>query len=46
MISDVKIKNGYLSKDSLPLKKVPTQDALAMACAAQRINGSYVRDTR
>jgi hypothetical protein len=46
MISDVKIKNGYLSKDSLPLKTVPTQEALAMACAAQRINGSYVRDTR
>lgn len=46
MISDVKIRNGYLSKDALPLKTVSTQDALAMACAAQRINGSYVKDTR
>ena len=46
MISDVKIKNGYLSKDSLPLKTVPTQEALAMAVAAQRINGAYIKDTR
>ena len=46
MISDVKIKNGYLSKDSLPLKTVPTQEALAMAVAAQRINGAYLKDTR
>jgi hypothetical protein len=33
-------------KEVLPLKTVLTQDALAMACAAQRINGSYVKDTR
>ena len=46
MISDVKIKNGYLSKDSLPLKTVPTQEALAFAVAAQRINNGYVKDTR
>jgi hypothetical protein len=46
MISDVKIKNGYLSKDSIPLKTVPTQEALAMAVAAQRINGAYIKDTR
>jgi|TARA_B110000977_G_scaffold3075_1_gene4212 hypothetical protein len=46
MISDVKIKNGYLSKDSLALKTVPTQEALAMAVAAQRINGAYIKDTR
>ena len=46
MISDVKIKNGYLSKDALPLKTVPTQEALAMAVAAQRINKGYVKDTR
>ena len=45
MISDVKIKNGYLSKDALPLKTVPTQEALAMAVAAQRINGAYIKDT-
>ena len=46
MISDVKIKNGYLSKDALPLKTVPTQEALAFAVAAQRINNGYVKDTR
>ena len=46
MISDVKIKNGFLSKDTLPLKTVPTQEALAMAVAAQRINKGYVKDTR
>ena len=46
MISDVKIKNGFLSKDALPLKTVPTQEALAMAVAAQRINGAYIKDTR
>ena len=45
-ISDNKIKNGFVSKDSLPLKKVSTQEALAVACAAQRINGGYVKDTR
>jgi len=28
------------------LKTVPTQEALAMAVAAQRINGGYVKDTR
>ena len=46
MISDVKIKNGFLNKDSLPLKTVPTQEALAMAVAAQRINRAYIKDTR
>ena len=46
MISDVKIRNGYLSKDALPLKTVPTVEALAMACAMQRINKGYVKDTR
>ena len=46
MISDIKIKNGYLGKDALPLKTLPTQEALAMAVAAQRINGGYIKDTR
>lgn len=36
----------FKNKEVLPLKTVSTQDALAMACAAQRINGSYVKDTR
>jgi hypothetical protein len=30
----------------VPLKTVPTQEALAIAVAAQRINGSYIKDTR
>ena len=38
--------NGFVSKDSVPLKTVSTQEALAYACAAQRINGAYVKDTR
>ena len=46
MISDVKIRNGYLSKDALPLKTVPTQEALVFAVAAQRINKGYIKDTR
>lgn len=37
---------GFVSKDSVPLKTVSTQEALAYACAAQRINGAYVKDTR
>jgi len=36
----------FTTKDKLPLKTVSTQDALAIACAAQRINGSYIKDTR
>jgi hypothetical protein len=34
------------TKDRVPLKTVSTQEALAVACAAQRINGGYVKDTR
>ena len=37
---------SFKNKEVLPLKTVSTQEALAMACAAQRINGSYVKDTR
>ena len=40
------VKNGYTHKDAVPLKTVSTQEALAVACAAQRINGGYVKDTR
>jgi len=29
-----------------PMKTVSTQEALAVACAAQRINGIYIKDTR
>tara|TARA_E500000178_G_C17036509_1_gene763708 strand:+ start:6493 stop:7179 length:687 start_codon:yes stop_codon:yes gene_type:complete len=31
---------------ALPLRTVPTQDALALACAAHRINKGYVKETR
>ena len=42
-------KNGYvasLATRALPLKTVSTQEALAVSCAAYRINGSYIKDTR
>jgi len=34
------------TKGRVPLKTVPTQEALALACAALRINGGYIKDTR
>jgi len=40
------VKNGYVHKDRVPLRTVSTQEALAVAVAAQRINGGYVKDTR
>ena len=40
------VKNGYRHPDAVPMKTVSTQEALAVACAAQRINGGYVKDTR
>ena len=40
------VKNGYRHPDAVPLKTVNTQEALAMAVAAQRINNGYVKDTR
>ena len=40
------VKGGWTHPDSIPLKTVSTQDALAIACAAQRINGTYIKDTR
>ena len=40
------LQNGYKHPDAVPMKTVSTQHALAMACAAQRINGSYIKDTR
>ena len=39
-------RKTFNHKDNVPLKTVSTQEALAMACAAQRINGGYVKDTR
>ena len=37
---------GYAKEMKVKLKTVSLQDALAVACAAQRINGSYIKDTR
>ena len=37
---------SFQTKDKVPLKTVPTQEALAMAVAAFRINEGYVKDTR
>jgi len=37
---------AFTTKDTVPLKTVPTQDALAMACAIHRSNKGYVKDTR
>ena len=34
------------TKGRVPLKTVSTQEALALACAALRINSGYIKDTR
>jgi len=39
-------RKTFNHKDNVPLKTVSTQEALAVACAAQRINGGYIKDTR
>ena len=36
----------FTSKDKLPLKTVPTQEALAVACAAHRIRNGYQKHTQ
>lgn len=36
----------FITKDSVPLKTVLTQDALAVACAAHRIRGGYQKHTQ
>ncbi len=40
------VKNGYKHPDAVPMKTVSTQEALAVACAAQRVNSGYIKDTR
>ena len=40
------VKNGYKHPDAVPLRTVSTQEALAIAVAAQRINSAYIKDTR
>ena len=38
------VKDGYVKNENvLPLKTVPIQEALAIAVAAQRLNGSYIK---
>ena len=44
--AEIAFELRHETKGRVPLKTVPTQEALALACAAQRINGSYVKDTR
>jgi len=40
------VKNGYKHPDAVPLRTVSTQEALAIAVAAQRLNSAYIKDTR
>ena len=40
------VKDGYTHKGAKPVKTYPTQEVLAVAVAAQRINGAYLKDTR
>ena len=37
---------AFQTKDRVPLKTVPTQEALAVAFAAYRIRKGYQKDTR
>ena len=37
---------SYKKKNKVPVRTVNTQEALAVAVAAQRINGAYLKDTR
>jgi len=40
------VKNGYKHPDAVPLRTVSTQESLAIAVAAQRLNSAYIKDTR
>ena len=44
--AEIAFELRHETKGRVPLKTVSTQEARALACAAQRINGSYVKDTR
>ena len=44
--AEIAFELRHETKGRVPLKTVPTQEALAMAVAAQRINGAYIKDTR
>jgi hypothetical protein len=44
--NELEFELRHETKGRVPLKTVPTQEALAMAVAAQRINGAYIKDTR
>ena len=43
---EIAFELAHETKRNVAAKTVSTQDALAMACAALRINGTYLKDTR
>ena len=43
---EIAFELAHETKRNVAVKTVSTQDALAMACAALRINGAYLKDTR
>ena len=43
---EIAFELAHETKRNVAVKTVSTQDALAMACAALRINGTYLKDTR
>ena len=44
--AEIAFELAHETKRNVAAKTVSTQDALAMACAALRINGTYLKDTR
>ena len=44
--NELEFELRHETKGRVPLKTVPTQEALALACAALRINSGYIKDTR
>ena len=44
--AEIAFELAHETKRNVAAKTVSTQDALAMACAALRINGAYLKDTR
>jgi len=43
---EIAFELAHETKRNVRATSVPTQEAIAMACAAQRINGAYLKDTR
>ena len=44
--AEIAFELAHETKRNVAPKTVSTQDALAVACAALRINGAYLKDTR